>query len=73
MLLDFILELPLVPVEEIKPSTEEAEPALVSIIPIDKTRVTPRTLDIIFTIGYREHTYDLILSGLKYDIRTEMI
>jgi hypothetical protein len=47
----------------IAPSTEEAEQALDNIIPIDKTRVTPRILDFIFTIDYREHTYDLILSA----------
>src|SRR5215831_5787798 len=45
----------------IAPSSEEAEPAQVNIIPIDKTRVTPKVLAF-FTIGYREHTYDLILS-----------
>jgi hypothetical protein len=63
MLLDFILELPLAfPVEEVAPSTEEAELALVNIMPIDRTRATPRTLDAIFTIGYRGHAYALILS-----------
>src|SRR5215472_9880250 len=51
----------------IAPSTEEAEPAQVNIIPIDKTRVTPKVL-VFFTIGYREHTYDLILS-----IQTEIL
>src|SRR5215469_10625854 len=43
------------------PSVEEAEPAQVNIIPIDKTRVSPKAL-VFFTIGYREHTCDLILS-----------
>src|SRR5215467_9026731 len=36
------------------PSVEEAEPAQVNIIPIDKTRVSPKALAF-FTIGYREH------------------
>ena len=44
-------------------NADEAEQALDNIIPIDKTRVTPRILDFIFTIDYREHTYDLILSA----------
>src|SRR5215467_13263872 len=42
------------------PSTEEAEPAVVNIITIDKRRATPWALDSIFTIVYREHTHDLI-------------
>ena len=67
MLVDFILELPLVFPVEAAPSTEEAEPALASIVPIDKARATPKTLDTIFVIGHREHTYALILSGLKYE------
>jgi hypothetical protein len=64
-----VVELPLAFPVEAAPSTEDAEPALASIMPIDKARATPKTLDIIFVIGHREHTYALILSGLKYETR----
>ncbi|HMH09744.1 MAG TPA: hypothetical protein VK553_03490, partial [Candidatus Nitrosopolaris rasttigaisensis] len=69
MLLDFIAELPLAFPVEVAPSMDEAEPALASIMPIDRARATPKTLDTIFVIGYREHTYALIISGLKYETR----
>jgi hypothetical protein len=69
MLLDFIVELPLVFPVEVAPSTDEAEPALARIMPIDRARATPKTLDIIFAIDYGEHTYTLIISGLKYETR----
>jgi hypothetical protein len=70
MFFDFIPELPLeFPVEEVAPDIEEAEPALASILPIDKARAKPRTIDTIFAIGHRGSTYALILSGLKYEIR----
>jgi len=63
MLLDFIAELPLVFPVEVAPSTDEAEPALARIMPID------RAIDTIFAIDYGEHTYALIISGLKYETR----
>jgi hypothetical protein len=64
-----VVKLPLLFPVEATPSTEEAEPALASITPIDRARTTPKTLDTIFVIGHREHTYALILSGLKYETR----
>jgi hypothetical protein len=64
-----LVELPLAFPVEVAPSMDEAEPALASIMPIDRARATPKTLDTIFAIGYREHTYALILSGLKYETR----
>src|SRR5947209_3658203 len=45
ILLDFILELPLAFPVEAAPSTEDAEAALASITPIDRTRAITKTLD----------------------------
>jgi hypothetical protein len=52
VLLDFKLAFP---VKEVAPSTDEAEPTLTSIMPIDKARATPKTLGTIFAIGYGAH------------------
>jgi hypothetical protein len=62
MLLDFILGVPLAFPAEVAPSTEAAEPALANIMPTDRNRATPKTLNTILVIGYREHPYALILS-----------
>ena len=40
-------------------STEEAEPALATIMPINKARATPKTLDTVLAIGLRGSTYAL--------------
>ena len=64
-----LVELPLAFPVEVAPSTEEAEAALANIMPTDRARVTPKTLDTIFAIGHRQHTYAIILSGLKYETR----
>jgi hypothetical protein len=61
--------LPLAFPVEAAPSIEDAEAALASITPIDRARATTKALDTIFVIGHREHTYTLILSGLKYETR----
>ena len=74
MLLDFTAELPLAfPVEEVAPSTEEAEPALASIIAIESARTIPKMLDTIFVIDYREYTDVLIPSSLKYETRIQIL
>lgn len=56
MLLDFVAELLLALPARVAPSTDEAEPALASIMPIDRTRPTPKMWDAIFAIGCSEHT-----------------
>jgi hypothetical protein len=74
MLLDFTAELPFAfPVEEVAPSTEEAEPALASIMAIENARTIPKMLDNIFVIDYREHADVLILSSLKYETGIQIL
>jgi len=74
MLLDLTAELPLAfPVEEVAPSTEEAEPALASIMAIENARTIPKMLDNIFVIDYREHADVLILSSLKYETGIQIL
>jgi hypothetical protein len=61
MLLDFILELPLAFPVGVAASTEEAEPALATIMPINRARATPKTLDTVLAIGLKGSTYALTL------------
>jgi hypothetical protein len=45
------------------------EPALVTIMPIERARTVPKVQDTIFVIGYGEDSDALILSGLKHETR----